>query len=191
MSQHIKLQDSSDQVQEPATSPIPEGGLVGIEGLEGSPTHTPTNEGELQLVTEHYYEDIMDCFNEEDLIDWVGEVMSSSPLSSLVPSSSPVSPILFVTLKLPPSLPFPPPLISASSSALSLLVPESLTPPRFFRPLAAPWLLAPSSPPWPVIPLAPLGSLVLPAPPWSVVNHLLPRDFTPLASPRHFVLLAL
>ncbi len=89
----------------------------------------------------------MDVF-QEDLIDWFGEVVLSSPehlespmspVSPLVPSSSPVSPEsplvlssspvspkLPVTLKLPPSLPLLPPLSKpASSSALSLWVPVS------------------------------------------------------------------
>ncbi len=42
-------QEMSEQMREPATSPIPEGVLVEIECLEGSPAHTPTTEGEMQL----------------------------------------------------------------------------------------------------------------------------------------------
>ncbi len=38
-------QEFSDQVREPASSSVPEGGLVEIESLEGSPTHTPAAEG--------------------------------------------------------------------------------------------------------------------------------------------------
>lgn len=44
---------------------------VEFEGLEGSPTHTPAAEGELQLVSGHYFEEPMDMFK-EDLMDWVG-----------------------------------------------------------------------------------------------------------------------
>ncbi|KAL0181355.1 hypothetical protein M9458_023761, partial [Cirrhinus mrigala] len=41
------------------------------------PAHTPATEVELQLVTGHYYEELMDSFNAEDLIDWVEEVILS------------------------------------------------------------------------------------------------------------------
>ncbi|XP_016142516.1 proteoglycan 4-like [Sinocyclocheilus grahami] len=37
-------QDPSDKVCEPETLPVPEGVLLEIEGLEGSPTHTPAAE---------------------------------------------------------------------------------------------------------------------------------------------------
>ncbi len=83
-------QECSDQVREPATPSIPEGVLVEIEGLEGSPAHTPAAEVELQLATGLYIEELMDIFD-MDLIDWVGEVIPSvpeSPVSPLVPSSS-------------------------------------------------------------------------------------------------------
>ncbi len=105
--------------------------------------HTPTAEGELQLASGSYFEELMDIF-QKDLINWFGEVVPSSPKpplsptspeSPLVPSSSPASPgsllvpssslaspKLPVTPKLPPSLPLPPPLKPASSSALSPLV---------------------------------------------------------------------
>ncbi|XP_042600898.1 proline-rich receptor-like protein kinase PERK2 [Cyprinus carpio] len=59
---------------------------------------------------------------------------------------------------------------------------ESQTPPRPFDPAAPPWLLAPSSPPWPIS---------LPALSWSIVNHMWPRDSTPLATPLPSVPLAL
>ncbi len=104
-----------------------------IKGLEGSPYHTPAAEGELQLASGSHCEELMDIF-QEDLIDWFGKVVPSSPEpplfpmspgSPLVPSSSPVSPKLPETLKLPPILPLPPPLMPASSSALSALVPVS------------------------------------------------------------------
>ncbi len=46
--------------------------LMEIEGLEGSPAHTPATEGELQLASGHnYYEELMDIF-QLDLIDWFG-----------------------------------------------------------------------------------------------------------------------
>ncbi len=73
-------QASSDQVREPATSSVPEGVLVVIEGLEGSPAHTPATEGELQLVSGNHIEELMDIF-ERDLIDWFGEVLPSAPVS--------------------------------------------------------------------------------------------------------------
>ncbi|XP_016110248.1 vegetative cell wall protein gp1-like [Sinocyclocheilus grahami] len=177
-------QDRSNQVREPITSPVPKGVLVEIEGLEGSPTHTPAAEGELQLASGMYYEELMDIF-QMDLIDWFGEVLPSSTASPLVPPSS-CSPVF------PPSLPLPPPLQKpVSSSAPSPLVPVSTSahphsapsgrsdPPRDFQSPAPPW--PPSSPPWPIIPQAPPGTLIPPAPLWSVVNHPPPWESTPLA----------
>ncbi|KAI2659446.1 Histone-lysine N-methyltransferase set-2 [Labeo rohita] len=136
------------------------------------PVHTPATEVELQLVSGHYYEELMDSLTAEDLIDCVGE--------------------LPVTLKLPPSLPVPPPLLPASSSALSahpqsmpsgrsdlpwhfqsmcedpLSLPpasESWTPPRSFSPSAPPWL--PPNLPVPP-PLIPISSSALSARPQSM-----------------------
>ncbi len=69
-----------------------------------------------------------DCLKEEDLFDWFGEVKPNSPESLLVLSSSSVSPKLPVSPVFPASLPLPPTLLKpASSSALSLLVPVSLS----------------------------------------------------------------
>ncbi len=186
-----ELLSSSDQVCEPATPGV----LVVIKGLEGSPAHTPVTEGELQLVSGSYKEEIVDIFK-MDLIDWFGEVLTCDPESpaSLLVLPSSCLPVF------PPGLPLLPPLKPASSSASSPLVhvspsvhPQSAPavcsdpPPRDFQPPAPPWLLASSSPPWPVIPLAPPGSLVPPAPPWSVVDHPPSRDSAPLASPRHSI----
>ncbi|XP_058649111.1 proteoglycan 4-like [Onychostoma macrolepis] len=94
---------SSDQVREPATSSVAEGVLVELEGLEGSPAHTPTTEGVLQLISGKYEEELREIF-QTDLIDWWGEVQTcvpESPVSLLVPSSpessvpeSPVSPLV-------------------------------------------------------------------------------------------------
>ncbi len=103
-------QECSDQVREPATSSVPEGVLVEIEGLEGSPAHTPAAEGELQLATGKYIEELLDIF-EVDLIDWVGEVVppsSCTPVSPLVPPSpespaSPLAPSSYCAPVFPPS----------------------------------------------------------------------------------------
>ncbi len=147
-----ELDDATDQGCEPATLCIAVGLLVEIVGLEGSPAHTPAAEGELQLTCSwQYYEELLDCFNQEDLIDWFGKIITSSPMSPLFPPSSPVCPSsspmapgsrlfplsspgsqlalssslvppkLHVTPKVPPSLPLMPPLIPASSSDLSPL----------------------------------------------------------------------
>ncbi len=140
----LEPQASSDQVREQATLSVPEGVLVVIEGLEGSPAHSPATEGELQLVFGNHIEELMDIF-EMDLIDWFGEVLPSapkspvsplvpsspeSPVSSLVPSSpeSPASPLVPPSSSppvFPPSLPLPPPLEPVSSSAQASLVPVS------------------------------------------------------------------
>lgn len=46
---------------------------------------------------------------------------------------------------------------------------------------ATPWLLPPSSPLRPIIPPAPPVSLIPPAQPWLDVDHLPPRDSSPMA----------
>ncbi|XP_016124666.1 uncharacterized protein [Sinocyclocheilus grahami] len=154
----------SDQVREPATSPVPKGVLVEIEGLQGSPAHTPAAEGELQLVTGPHYEELMDCFK-VDLIDWFGEALASSPTSPLVPSSScpPVS---------PPSLPLLPPLKElVSSSAPSPLVPVSPS----AHPQSAPSGRSDSP-----------RDLQSPAPPWREDSLPLPPASEPWTPPRSF-----
>uniref|UniRef100_A0A673G649 Sprouty-related, EVH1 domain-containing protein 2 n=1 Tax=Sinocyclocheilus rhinocerous TaxID=307959 RepID=A0A673G649_9TELE len=81
-------------------------------------THTPAAEGELQLASGSYLEELMDIFD-VDLIDWFGEVIPNSSESPLVLPSS-CSP------EFPPSLSLPPPLLKpASSSVLPPLVPVS------------------------------------------------------------------
>ncbi len=120
---------SSDQVREPATLSVPEGVLVVIKGLEGSPVHIPATEGELQLVSGSYIEELLDIFN-TDLIDWFGEVLPctpESPTSPLVPSSpeSPAPPLVLPSScppVFPPNLPLPLPLKQDSPSPPSPLM---------------------------------------------------------------------
>ncbi len=117
-------QECSGQVCEPATQSVSKGVLVAIEGLEGSPTHTPAAEGKLQLATGIYIEELIDILD-MDLIDWFGEVIMSvpeSPVSPLVPSSSESPASLLVPTRssapvFPPSLPLPLPGLPVSSSA--------------------------------------------------------------------------
>ncbi len=118
----------SDQVREPATPCIAVAVHVKIEGLEGSPTHTPAAEGELQLVSGGHYEELIDTFK-EDLIDWFGEVITSSPVSPespLVLSCSHVSPESPLDRSSSPMSPVSP-LVPSSSpmSPVSPLVPSS------------------------------------------------------------------
>ncbi len=58
-----------------------------IEGLEGSPAHTPVTEGELHRVSGSYKEKLMDIFK-MDLIDWFGEVLTCAPESPASPAVS-------------------------------------------------------------------------------------------------------
>ncbi len=129
------------------------------------------------------FEELMDIFK-EDFIDWFGEVITSSPASPLVPSSSPVSPESPLvpssspaSLKLPPSLPLPPLLKPASSSALSPLVPVSLS--------AHPQL-APSGHSDPLLdlqsPASPRPEDLL-SPPQASESWTPPRSFDPSAPP--------
>lgn len=128
-----------DQVHEPASLHVLEKVLVEIDSLEGSPVYTPATEGELQLTSGNYFEELIDIF--VDLIDWFGEVIPNSPESPMFPLSadspmslefplippspespasqlvlpspeSPASPELPVSPEFPPSLPLLPPLLN-------------------------------------------------------------------------------
>ncbi|KAL0204466.1 hypothetical protein M9458_002484, partial [Cirrhinus mrigala] len=101
-------------------------------------------------------------FFEEDLIDWVGEVIPCISVPSTHPGLQ-----LHLGVRIP---------VSASKSWT-----------RFSGPSAPPRLLDPSFSRSPASHRSPHGSLVPPAPPWSVVDHLTPRDSTPLASPHRSV----
>lgn len=75
-----ELDDATDQVCEPTTPCDTVEVLVEIEDLVGSPTHTPTTEGELQLGYEHYYydEELLNLFQ----LDLIGlERLFSLPLN--------------------------------------------------------------------------------------------------------------
>ncbi len=159
---------SSDQVREPATLSVPEGVLVVIKGLEGSPVHIPVTEGELQLVSGSYIEELMDIFN-MDLIDWFIEVLPcthESPTSPRVPSSpeSPAPPLVLpsssppvfppnlpILLPLKPDSPSPPsPLMHVSPSAHPQSAPAMRSDPphrRDFQSPALPRRADPLSPP--------------------------------------------
>ncbi len=119
---------------------------VVFEGLEESPAHTTSTEGELHLVSGSYKEELMDIFD-KDLIDLFGEVLPrapESPVSPLVPSSpeSPASPLVPSSTEypasllvppsscppvFPPSLPLPPSLKPVSSSACQPLSSPSVS----------------------------------------------------------------
>ncbi|XP_042633165.1 proteoglycan 4-like [Cyprinus carpio] len=111
---------------EPTAATEPEPATIKEPALKRATEPNINTEPEHENTTE----ELLNIF-EDNLIDWIREVVPSSPEpllspeSPLVPSSSPVFPELSVTLKLPPSLPFPPPLMPASSSVLSPLVPAS------------------------------------------------------------------
>ncbi|XP_058617738.1 uncharacterized protein LOC131531178 [Onychostoma macrolepis] len=163
---------STDQVRELATSSVVEGVLVVLEGLEGSPAHTPTTEGELQLVSGRYEEERKDIF-QMDLIDWFGEVQTctpESPVSPLVPSGpeSPVSPLV----------------LSSPESPVSPLVPSSSSPPVVppSLPLLPPLKPASSSPPAPLMPISP-SAHPQSAPAMRSVPP--PQDFQSPAPPSH------
>ncbi|KAL0160965.1 hypothetical protein M9458_044690, partial [Cirrhinus mrigala] len=166
----------------------------------------PEHATECNITTEPELDDVT---GQKDLIDWIGEVPFSPPVSPVSPDS-PASP------KLPPSFPLPPPLNPASFSVLSLLVPVCPSahpqsapsghsdPLRDFQAQAPPRRKDPGSPPpaskswtppqssdpltslWLLAPSSPRWPVIPPAPPGSLVHPAPPWSAINHLPPRDF-----
>ncbi|XP_016086355.1 sterol O-acyltransferase 1-like [Sinocyclocheilus grahami] len=172
--------DAADQVCEPATPHVPEGILVEYEGMDRSPAHAPTTEGEPPLASGNVVDYFLDCPESLPLPPPLHISASSFALSSLVPVNLSAHPQSAPSWSLFSLWVFQSPAPPWREDPLSPpLVSKAWIPPRPFDPSALPWLLAPSSPPWPVIPLAP-SSLQLVR-----CQSSSPEDFPPPAALRH------
>ncbi|ROI15684.1 hypothetical protein DPX16_20222 [Anabarilius grahami] len=185
----------SDQVSESATTPVPEGVLVELEGSEGSPAYIPAAECEGHMDTGRQFN-----YLEEDLIDWFSEVISAdTPVSPVLQVSPafPVSPVPYVSpappmsADCPPSLPLPPPLfhqpISTAATPLVPVCPSSPPQPSLYGaadsmrgfqspawhgredPLSSPPATETRTPPGSYDPLVSLWLIAPSAPPWHVI----------------------